>query len=144
MSGVRESLLLLALFACGGGSAGADSDAGSAVVVPESGSSDSGDDSMSVDAASGAAASSSGSEGGSAARLDAAATCPSQAPQGIAPDFAAMICPEEDGWLVCTYPSGPCQSKYQCQCIEGLGGPATCSWVAYGLESCADAGDDAD
>jgi hypothetical protein len=95
MSGVRESLLLLALFACGGGSAGADSDAGSAVVVPESGSSDSGDDSMSVDAASGAAASSSGSEGGSAARLDAAATCPSQAPQGIAPDFAAMICPHD-------------------------------------------------
>jgi hypothetical protein len=134
-------MVLLALFACGGGSAGVDPDAGGAVVVAESGSSDGGDDSMSVDAASDAAASSTGSEGGSAAVVDAATSCPLQPPQGTAPDFAAVTCPEQDGWLVCTYPSGPCQGKYQCQCIEGLGGPATCSWVAYGLESCADAGD---
>jgi len=141
MSRVRESLLLLALFACGGDSAGADSDAGSAVVVAEGGSIDGGDDSMSVDAASDAAAPSSGGEGGIAAVVDAATTCPLQPPQGTAPNFAAVTCPEQDGWLVCTYPSGPCQSKYQCQCVEGLGGPATCSWISYGLEICADAGD---
>ena len=158
MSGLRTGVLLAlaAVAACGGSSLGGrDTDGGDAAVQALEGGGDDdgaapldgayGDrDGVAGDGSSDGATEPGRADGGIGSPFDAAALCPTEPPQATATNPGAVKCSGQVSWQVCAYPTWLCEHRYQCQCIEGLGGPATCTWIPYGQETCDDAGDAGD
>jgi hypothetical protein len=82
-----------------------------------------------------------GSDGG----MDGAG-CPATAPRPTGLEMTPQSCAGTSTSQVCEYPSEPCPNAYFCQCVEGLGGPATCYFTpgtspGGSLVTCVDAGD---